>query len=537
MGRYVANDASSDADYMYKNMVCHIELIEDLRIQLKSKDNDLYKMILVNDDKEKRLLVENIKEQGKNIKNDIESYEQSELDTYEQNCLDDLKKTKQDYINITNHIINLCLDGKQEDAIKIFSELEKYQNEAQDSLEKLVKYKIDNAKNQNTENTLHNSKLVSVLTISIVVIFIISLILGLILWRDMTWPLKRVVKSLEILSEGDFSVEISKQDILRKDEIGDMARAARNMINSIKILIKSVAQESNHSKESSKEVNRSIYNMNESIQNVTYKVQELSGSIQEVAASTEETNASTDDIKLEVENIAFKAQQVAEKSLDLNEKVKISKDQTDGLYTLSKRDLTRAIEESKAVEKINVLSQDILGLSEQTNLLALNAAIEAARAGEAGKGFAVVAEEVKKLAQASSNTTTEIQGISKIVIEAVNKLSITSNEMLKFIEEKIINDYKQFEKAGEDYKRDAQYYNEISQDLSSTTETLFSSIENITKVMEEIVNNSNNIACFSTDVTAEIEEAASNLNVVEKQVALNMESSTKLEESISKFTF
>lgn len=66
--------------------------------------------------------------------------------------------------------------------------------------------------------------------------------------------------------------------------------------------------------------------------------------------------------------------------------------------------LQSSLEKSKDVEKINVLTNDILEISSQTNLLALNASIEAARAGEVGKGFAVVADEIRKLADSSRET-------------------------------------------------------------------------------------------------------------------------------------
>ncbi|MEG0440668.1 MAG: methyl-accepting chemotaxis protein, partial [Solibacillus sp.] len=77
--------------------------------------------------------------------------------------------------------------------------------------------------------------------------------------------------------------------------------------------------------------------------------------------------------------------------------------------------LEEAMENSKVVTQINVLSESIMQISSQTNLLALNAAIEAARAGEAGRGFAVVADEIRKLAEESKNTVIEIQGITEKV--------------------------------------------------------------------------------------------------------------------------
>lgn len=81
-----------------------------------------------------------------------------------------------------------------------------------------------------------------------------------------------------------------------------------------------------------------------------------------------------------------------------------------------------AIEKSKTIEEINILSEAILEITSQTNLLALNAAIEAARAGESGKGFAVVAEEIRKLAEQSSQTVVRIQDTTKEVLKAVEEL-------------------------------------------------------------------------------------------------------------------
>ena len=98
-------------------------------------------------------------------------------------------------------------------------------------------------------------------------------------------------------------------------------------------------------------------------------------------------------------------------------------------------ELNQAIEDSKSVEQVNGLTNDILNISSQTNLLALNASIEAARAGEAGKGFAVVAEQVKKLAEASQNAVGQTSELIKRTVESVEVGTRISREAAANMEE------------------------------------------------------------------------------------------------------
>ncbi len=114
-----------------------------------------------------------------------------------------------------------------------------------------------------------------------------------------------------------------------------------------------------------------------------------------------------------------------------------------------------AIKESKKVEKVNELTDNILNISSQTNLLALNASIEAARAGEAGKGFAVVANEISQLADSSRETANNIQSINTMVITSLNELINNSNHLVKYIDENILPDYDGFVLAGKQYSKDS----------------------------------------------------------------------------------
>ena len=110
--------------------------------------------------------------------------------------------------------------------------------------------------------------------------------------------------------------------------------------------------------------------------------------------------------------------------------------------------LQTTIQESKKVEKVSELTNDILNIADQTNLLALNASIEAARAGEAGRGFAVVASEIGKLSESSRDAAVNIQSINSTVIGTVQELIKNANALVTYMEQNILPDYDNFVCAG-----------------------------------------------------------------------------------------
>ena len=123
--------------------------------------------------------------------------------------------------------------------------------------------------------------------------------------------------------------------------------------------------------------------------------------------------------------------------------------------------LQTTIQESKKVEKVSELTNDILNIADQTNLLALNASIEAARAGEAGRGFAVVASEIGKLSESSRDAAVNIQSINSTVIGTVQELIKNANALVTYMEQNILPDYDNFVCAGAQYNDDAVYINEV----------------------------------------------------------------------------
>jgi len=194
------------------------------------------------------------------------------------------------------------------------------------------------------------------------------------------------------------------------------------------------------------------------------------------------------------------------------------------------------LEKSKSVSEIENLSGSILDIANQTNLLALNASIEAARAGEYGKGFTVVANEVRNLAEHSRVTVENMQQVIKNVKESVDTLSISSNKILKFIDDIIIKDYKKMYIIGEKYNRDSIIINELTERFSHMAKELKAVVSTITSSM---VNISETVNKGSTGIVEVVEKTSClyiNIGEIENQMLRNEESARGLKVIISKFT-
>jgi methyl-accepting chemotaxis protein len=264
--------------------------------------------------------------------------------------------------------------------------------------------------------------------------------------------------------------------------------------------------------------------------------------MEETAASSEEMNATASEIDQAVETIATKAQQgaisageISTRAREIKGNATVSQESASKVYYSTQEKLRRAIEQSKAVDQIMVLSDAILQITAQTNLLALNAAIEAARAGDAGKGFAVVADEIRKLAEDSKSAANGIQNITMTVVTAVANLSSSSEEVLEFIDKQVLKDYDTLVQIGDQYDKDAEFVDDLVTDFSATSEQLAASIQEMIKTIGQVSLAANEGAEGTTDIARKAMTVVEKSEEVMKQSDISRESSDMLMKMVEKF--
>ena len=376
------------------------------------------------------------------------------------------------------------------------------------------------------------------------VIFIILAVLiasgiGMLIANSMSRTINRIIEASGQAASGDLTVNLSSK---RQDELGYLTKSINSMISNMRHLIEQTTGIVYNVNENVLVSSDNLMELSARIAEVSVTTEEMSGATEETAATTEEMNATSAEIESSVQSIAEKAQnglavasEISKRALDLKENAIISKNAAHDMCNDMDSEMRKALEQSRAVEKINVLTKSILQIAEKTNLLSLNAAIEAARAGAAGKGFGVVADEIRRLAENSKNTVTKIHDVTVEVISSVENLASCSEKTLHFIDTRVINDYKTMVEIGEQYYSDAASIQDLVTDFSSTSEELLASIQNMVKAINEVSVSNSEEAQRTQDISQMASDVMERATKVSELMKATKQSSESLAESVSRF--
>lgn len=348
------------------------------------------------------------------------------------------------------------------------------------------------------------------------VLVLLVVVVTFLMARKITKPLETLINKAKLVAEGDLTVEI---EVVGKDEIAQLADTFNILVRNFKVILMEIVNNSQQLAASAEELTASADAVSASTEQMASSVQQVSDGVNEKLSGVEATADSAKKVSVHMDKITTDIQKVTEGSLRTSEKASIGDNVVKKAINQMQSVGAKVTEASNVVNDLGGKSDEIgqivlliTNIAGQTNLLALNAAIEAARAGEQGRGFAVVADEVRKLAEQSSDAAAkirslvdEIQHETNNAVQTMNAGSIAVNEGIT-----IVNS------AGEAFKDILQGVNDFSlltqavadvvHEVSTSTEAIVDSVMDVANIPKEIASNLEGVVAGSEEQSYSMEE-------------------------------
>ncbi len=386
-----------------------------------------------------------------------------------------------------------------------------------------------------------NANVWSSLVTMIVVAVVTALVLIALVAVFMTGLIGRTLAPVQMLKQfasGDFSEDAVVEKGIPsqyKNEIEQIKTATVEVKQQIRGIILNTKEEAGNINTIAEETSAKMTMLNGDISAMASTAGEVMRQTAEAKALAEQIKGTGEELSRVIENVARKAGEAANQSGDIMSRAgrqheasqKSAKVAVD-MCSSTMEELSSAIKQSQKVKEIDTLTEEILAISSQTNLLALNASIEASRAGEAGKGFAVVADEIRQLADHSKKAVDQIRKVTEDVVHSVAFLSESSEKLLTFMNEKVMEDYQGMTELAGMYEKDAAFYSDISSDLGASSQEMSASMDGISDSLAMITGLVGDIAEFMK----EMEQAAAESNENSSAVLAQMEELSGLSEQL-----
>ncbi|MEE9167901.1 MAG: methyl-accepting chemotaxis protein [Candidatus Neomarinimicrobiota bacterium] len=407
------------------------------------------------------------------------------------------------------------------------------------SMDVLMDDEIQVRTNKDLEISEDEAKRSNNFATTMILVFLLSgIIIGslaaVFITRSITGPLIMVVDRVSEIagSAGDLTAEVP---VTTKDEVGDLAGAFNKMLRGLKEMIIKIMGNAASVSASSQQLSSSAQQTNASAQQVSSTIQQLAKGAQSQAERVEETTRVMEQLNAAITQSAQSAGQAAAASTRASQSAQRGAETVkESVETMDKISDTTTVT-SEAVSKLGERSEQmaeivdvITNVADQTNLLALNAAIEAARAGEAGRGFAVVAEEVRKLAESSGKSASEIGDLIKQTIketnEAVKNMDTTSREVTagKDLITKSGAALEEIVAANQNVSTMLQQISAASQQMSSGARQVVGSVEEVATIAEEASTSTQQAGASTQQMVATMQEMTSSAqSLAEMGVELN----------------
>lgn len=508
------------------NHVQSIIQVNEMSNSVRSMLRVIFAHCMAEDDATMKELVEESNTLRSKLEAAMAEFEASLDEGEETEIYNTFKSDYQEYIKVLEEALQYSTDNEDEKAAslangtlttigkKMTAELEELESVSEEALDAgiIVQNKTYSLTRNAAIGFIIAGLVVLVLAVMICLVTITKPILGL--TKDFSNITAKIKEN-----NGDLTLRVN---VITGDEIGKLGDEINVFLDEFQHLMKETIDKAVNLEGISENIKTSISKANENACDISAVMEELSSAMEEVSSTVINVNENTSVIDGNVQNIKDSSDELCTYSEDMEKRARDmentavkNKETTDAVVGEIIRQLETAIKNSRSVDKVNALTDEILNISSQTNLLALNASIEAARAGEAGKGFAVVADEIRQLADSSREAANNIQSITGMVTDAVKELIENSDKMVGYVNETVLADYEKFVETGKQYMEDAVYVNEIvsefsskSNELKKLTGDISEAINGISSAIEESASGVANAANNTTELVYSIEDVS-----------------------------
>ncbi|WAH35637.1 methyl-accepting chemotaxis protein [Alicyclobacillus dauci] len=349
----------------------------------------------------------------------------------------------------------------------------------------------------------------------------ITIVLGvfatLLFARRISNPIVALALQANRVSNGDLTVKplVSKT----KDEVGRLVSGFNDMTESLKRVIMQVTNTVHQVAASAEELSASAEENSRAVEHVTQSIQQVTDGAEQQYTSIESSMQTISNLSTNLSSIADRSHEVTQSIGETSKRAESGGDSVESIIQQMQsidgkvRELSASVHslESQS-EQIGNITEVIKGIAEQTNLLALNAAIEAARAGDSGRGFAVVAAEVRKLAEQSGASASQIEqliaGIQTETKRAVGSMEECNVEVEQGIQKvgtaKVT--FKEIESAVAHVQGQMDAVSESIQRISDGSEQIRKVMDGVFCVTEQTSASMQNISASSQEQLASMEE-------------------------------
>jgi len=358
-------------------------------------------------------------------------------------------------------------------------------------------------------NAAAHSTIVS-MALSMMGVFIVAIVIGMFVITRIAKHLDGAVDYLGTLSKGALNLTVKKDLVVRKDEVGDIARAIQRLVESMRDIITNITTSSQALQGFSEKFSASFDRIAESINNVNIAVDEIANGSSSQAAETMSASQKVTQMGTALDETTANVETLGSSSVKMREYNKTAAKNLDELSAISETTKSSVLlvqnqtnQTNDSAQEIREATELITDIANQTNLLSLNASIEAARAGENGRGFAVVADEIRNLSEQSRESAERIVEIVNTLIANSNTSVTTMNE----VAENIRTQNNKIEETGEMFRS----LNEEIAEVTEAIEKIRKQTEALDVQKKEVLDIVDGLAAIAEQNAAGTEETSASM--------------------------